>query len=417
MRATILTQCCGTLGLLAFSNGLLLLYLDKLGFSGVAVMACLALPATLRFLLVIPGAYWADRHGKKRLGLIGIAMTVVGYGALGFGSWMEDLWLWVVVLAGVIVFSAGYAFFTSGWYALLDPIGPGDERGCFFGRLRLSWQLVAVFFAGFCMVYLKQDSPLRLFQYVLGVLVAGQALRLVFYLRIPELEKSCDRGEGFWAALFAAVRASGYMSFCSYIFLLGLATVGCQALFGLIEKRVLELGDTDVVWLGNLGMIGAMAGFYLGGKAIDRWSTKPIFLAGHFGYGAILFLFLLRGSLPSTVWVTYLGVLHFAYGVASAAISVGVSTEMLALVPAENKSLSTSVCTTLQAGGGALSGLLIAAVLKLGVLTPTWTLWGLTLSDYDSVLLFCSVAILLLVVTLGLVPSVIGKAQWVPRSD
>jgi hypothetical protein len=65
--------------------------------------------------------------------------------------------------------------------------------------------------------------------------------------------------------------------------------------------------------------------------------------------------------------------------------------------------------------GQALSGLLAAAALKLGFLQPTWQVLGRSLSSYDAILLAYAVLIVLMVVTLGLVPSVIGKSQWIPR--
>ena len=95
--------------------------------------------------------------------------------------------------------------------------------------------------------------------------------------------------------------------------------------------------------------------------------------------------------------------------------SIAVSTEMLALIPVDHKSLSTSICITFIRIGGALSGLLAAWLLQLGVLVEQWTLMGVQLSRYDTILLCSGIGVILLVVTLGLVPSVIHKAQWVPR--
>jgi len=36
------------------------------------------------------------------------------------------------------------------------------------------------------------------------------------------------------------------------------------------------------------------------------------------------------------------------------------------------------------------------------------------MSEYDAILRDCSIAIILLTVTIGLVPSIIRKAQWIP---
>lgn len=128
----------------------------------------------------------------------------------------------------------------------------------------------------------------------------------------------------------------------------------------------------------------------------------------------LVFLFLARECLPVGVLFT-VGLSHLLFGLVYAVSSVAISTEMLALIPPDHKSLSTSLCMVLMRGGGALSGLLAAYALKLGLLRESWTLWGRTMSSYDALLLACGVMVVLLVVTLGLVPSVLNKSQWVPQ--
>ena len=55
-------------------------------------------------------------------------------------------------------------------------------------------------------------------------------------------------------------------------------------------------------------------------------------------------------------------------------------------------------------------------ILKMEFLDESWTLIGLTLSRYDSLLLLCAVMVILLVVTLRFVPSVTQKPQWIPSN-
>ena len=58
-----------------------------------------------------------------------------------------------------------------------------------------------------------------------------------------------------------------------------------------------------------------------------------------------------------------------------------------------------------------MGGVLSAGILKTGALREMWTFGGTTLSQYDSILLGCALLVVLLVVTLGQVPSVIGKGE------
>jgi MFS family permease len=282
--------------------------------------------------------------------------------------------------------------------------------------MRVSWQIVGVIFAGICGLFLGNDSPLWIFQIMLAAVTVGLVLRVMFYRRIPEIEPPVKRKESFMTALGAVVRTPNYASFCAYIFLLMTFTSGVIALFAMVEKNIMGLGDGQVVLLANLGMIGATAGFYLGGKAVDRHGTKTVFLICHFAFGLITALFLFRGLAPQgeTFLMIILGTLHFMFGSVGASSSIAISTEMLALLPEENKSLAASMCSMLQSGGRALSGILAAWIIQTGMLKDEWSLWGQDLCKYDSVLVIYAGMIVLLVVALGLVPSVLRKAEWRP---
>jgi MFS family permease len=416
MRLAIVAQCLGCLGSLAFANNLIFLYLSAHDISRERIVLYLALPMLSDVFVRIPAAYLSDRFGKKRFGLLGLVMTVAGFlGIIGAG-WCPPSLGEALLVAGILVMCSGNAIFSASWFALLSPIVPQTLRGRFFGKLRFSWQTVGIAFGTLCALALHEQSSIGTFQALLAVGAVGLAVRAFVYTRIPELERHEPRGKPLAAAIGTVIRAEGYMSFCSYAFLLSLFTASCPILFGLIEKQIALLGDGQVAWMGNLMMIGAVFGFLAGGKAVDRFGTKPVFLACHFGYGAVLLLFLARGAAPWSILYT-LGSLRFLFGLVGAASSIAISTELLALIPPEDKSLSTSVCMTLARAGGALSGVLSAWVLKLGILQESWVLGGLNLSSYDTLLLACGVMVLILTVTLGLVPSVIRKSEWMPGGD
>ncbi len=67
------------------------------------------------------------------------------------------------------------------------------------------------------------------------------------------------------------------------------------------------------------------------------------------------------------------------------------------------------LCTTLQVAGGGLAGLFSAGAIHLGILSVNWTIIGHTRSAYDAILLINGLLVVMLVVALGLVPSVIAK--------
>jgi MFS family permease len=301
----------------------------------------------------------------------------------------------------------------AGWFALLSPIVPPALRGRFFGRLRMSWQIMGVLFLTICGVVLARDASVSTYQILLGIATLGSVIRIIFYVRIPELDPPAPNPVPVKEALSSVIAAPGYISFCAYVFLLGLCTGGSLNIFGMVEKNVLELNDNLIVWLGNATMIGAIIGFFIGGRAVDRYSTKPVFLVCHFGFGAVLLTFLAR-HLAGTALVPALAGVHLFLGMLLAASSIAISTELLALIPPMNKSLSTTMAGVLLQLSASISGLLAAWVLDLNILADQWKLGGATLSAYDSILALWAILVLLFVVTLGLVPSVIRKAEWMP---
>jgi len=167
-----------------------------------------------------------------------------------------------------------------------------------------------------------------------------------------------------------------------------------------------------VIFLANMTLLGGVLGFYVGGKVVDRIGAKLLFLFCHFGYGIILTLFVVRDLLPIPLFPLLI-VIHFLFGVLTACSSISYSTEMMALIPPIRKSITTSFCSTMIHGGSALSGLLSASAISMGLLAASWPLCGVSRSAYDAVLVFCAALIVLMSVTLGLIPSVVGQ----PKSE
>jgi hypothetical protein len=104
------------------------------------------------------------------------------------------------------------------------------------------------------------------------------------------------------------------------------------------------------------------------------------------------------------------------YGLFNAVSSVAITTEMFGLIGMKSQSLSTAFCSTMVLGGRFLSGIIVSGMLSLKLLRGSWTLANLKLTQYDSILMFLGFSIILLIVTLGLVPSVMGKAKQ-PRNQ
>jgi len=243
------------------------------------------------------------------------------------------------------------------------------------------------------------------------------AIRILFYQQIPELEKPVPPKESLFKTLMNVIAIPDYISFCSYCFLLIFFTTACPQIFSLIEKDVLSFTKTEIVFIGNLLIVGALAGFVLGGRMVDKLGTKYVFMFCHFGFGAIIILFLLRSLLPGKI-IVIVGILTLLFGLVQAASGIAMTSETLVLMPKENKSLAIGLWLTLINAGAGLSGIISSTFLELNLINPEWSLFGLQMSSYDGLLLMFGTMVILMTVTLGLIPSMIRKtpAAWIPQS-
>ncbi|MBU0715176.1 MAG: MFS transporter [Verrucomicrobia bacterium] len=408
MRNAIIGACYKILSTSILTNGLMLIYMTALKLDGTTILLLLSLCNGVMAFSLIPCAHLADVYGKRRITLWGIALCGIGFVFIPLAAWVSAGMVVVLLGLGLALFGIGQAGQMGPWYALLAPIVPAFYRGRFFGAMRVSWQVCAVILAGLIALLLPRETSLPLLAGVLIVLGFSILPWGIYFARIPELERATCSTRNLPRDFGSILRSGGYLPFCAYLFIIALFTGGCLAMFGLVEKQVLGMDDSKVMILANLTMIGAVIGYYFGGKAVDRIGTKPVFLICHFGYGASLALFVMRDSLFLPP-LYLLAVTHAVFGGLAAAGSIAFATEMLALIPAVRKSLSTSICTTMTMAGAALSGLLGAWGIRLGIFSESWTLAGGSRSAYDAVLMVYAVLIVLMTVTLGLIPSVVGR--------
>jgi len=414
LRIIIAGQCAGIVGPLLFGNGFMLAYFLRLGIPAYRVVFLFALMPLILMALTLPFARLSDRLGKKKIGGAGLAVAVAGFLMLSPAAFIPgDRSAWLT--AAILVFSVGNAANGASWFALLSPIVPEEIRGRWFGRMRISWQTTSVLFSLGLAVLLRHRPDLYIFQLVLLATGLLMIVRLLLYAQIPELEPVSACRDGFFNTLGSILKIPGYTRFSVYVFLLAFASSGA-GLLGLLQKEVLGFHDSQLVTMGNLTAIGTVAGFYTGGKTVDRFGTKPVFLCGNLLFSAALAGILLRGWIPLPLTVS-IGVLVFACGAVQGATGIAGTSELLALIPAKNKSVSTGLNITLSAAGTALAGILNGQLLKIGALPATWELFGQVMSPYDVLLAGFMTLSLLMASALGLVPTIRHiRSQWMPQN-
>ncbi len=403
-RAAIWGQCFGVQPQLALVRGLGLLYLNALGVGAGGIVALLSASFLVRGLLSIPAGYWADRAGKRRLGVAGQLLSIAGFGLLAAAPWVPAGWPLVAAAgAGIGIFAAGTALFGGGWFALLSPLLPAAERGRYLGRMRFIRQLAAIAFGVLVAAWLSEATPLAIFQLVFAGLTLCLVIRLLFYRWIPELEATAPGRPGFTAALREVLAIPGFRPFCALVLAMHLAVGALPMVFGLLELEVLAMGDALVWWLGVAITGGHLAGSLSAGSLVDRAGSRTALAVCQGTFILSLVLFLSRGWGPPVFWRALAA--SALFGLARSALDLTVTTELLARVPRANKALATSFCSTVIYLGESLVGLLVARALTLAALGSLAPAGGWP-TRYDAVLM---VLVTLLVALLPLAPVALSR--------
>lgn len=405
-QRAIATQCTGILDALIYGNGVMLAYLALVGISGSATLLLLALPSWIAGLGGIPLAHLGDRAGARWLGDRAIPLNIAGLLLLALASLAPPWAAPALATAGIAIHGLGLAAFGATWMPLLEPIVPTSERGRFFGRLRMSWQAIALL-AALVLAWWLARQPGRWELAAVMLAFAGlQGIRLLVYRGIPDLTaRSSGR---LLPSVLAVTRSPDLLPVGSYLFLIALCTGAVPWLLGLLALEHLGAGAGGVVALGLCGAVGSLAGFAIGGALIDRHGCKAVFLAAHGGFAAILALVLARGLLPWAELTTVYGAM-FAWGAVAGAAGIARTAETMAVSPASARGLGMGILGSLGSTGTAISAAAASAALACGLVAPSWRLAGTTLTAYDALLALAAFGVLAVTVTLGLVPSVFRR--------
>jgi MFS family permease len=418
-KTIIVTQCLGMLGVFLFNNGFYLNYFTKLGFSSATFAMLSAIPGLIGGFLVLPFAFLSDRIGKLRLALAGQVMVVASVVLMMAGGWGAARIALPLVILSLLVFCVGGSLQGAGWFALLSPIIPAAIRGRFFGRLRVTFLTVSILFTMLITGVLKITQSMVAFQGLLAVVVLAGIARFFTYARIPELEREVGnaniRKQSFRKACIQVFAIPGYIQFNSYVFLITLLTAGVPLVFGLMQKDVFRFSESQIMLVGNLLLAGNMAGCGLGGRAVDRFGTRKVFFFAHLAYAIVILVMLSRHWMPWPL-VVHACVCSFLFSLVAAAAGVAISSEVLALIPSSNRSLSTAVNMSLTSWGIALAGIFVSRSIGSHVFSPEWDFLGQRYSAYDSILFGLTALILIMLAANRLVPKIAAKAGFLPRN-
>ena len=408
----IVTQCLGMIPAALFQNGFYLNYFSKLGISSASIALLFALPPLLGTFLLLPFAFYSDRFGKKKLALGGQSLLIASLLAMMAAGWGSLHLAMPLIVLSLVIFSIGGSLQGAGWFALLNPIIPKEIRGRFFGKLRVTFQLVAIAYTLIITRSLAGSQSMLVFQILLSIVFAAAVLRFFTYARIPELEDGqgeTGHRQTLRSAMASVLTIPGYARFNAYIFLITLFTAAMPVIFGLMQKDVFAFTPARITLMGTVFLFGSVIGCGLGGRPVDRHGTRRVLLVSHAAYIVVMLAMLARHWVPWGLPI-HVGGCLLAFSLIGGVAGLAITAEMLALIPSTNKSLSSALTITLYNGGIALSSLLVSHFIGRKIISAEWQMLGHTYTIYDSLILFFAAMALLLLAAIILAPFVMKKS-------
>lgn len=348
-------------------------------------------PNACNLLLLIPLAHYSDLKGKKKIGAIGNGLHAIGFSFFGLIYFFPENALVLSILA-ITLFSFGLTCFLSNWFALLHPLIDPSTRGRFFAWLRISWQIICII-ATFIVAQSLEiyDSN---FTYLIIILIITFALflRIYFYWQVPELETKTLPEGSLKVAILQSFQNKPYRKFCIFIFLYMFFCFSALPFINLFERESLSFTDSQIISMGYIAQLGALVGFWLGARLVDR-SKITFLLNGSVFFSILTLLLFVFSVIKGEYAVLIAGVLTFVYSVTFNSIGIAMTTEAMRLVKSENKSLGISLSMTMTAAGAALSGL-VSSVYLGQAKAFTWNIGSFSLNHYQLYLLICAVGLL-----------------------
>ncbi len=405
LNIIILTQCLGMITGILFQNGFYLNYFSALGISSAHIALLFSIPPLLSALLLLPFAFYSDRFGKKKLALGGQLMLITSLLIMMAAGWVNFSMALSLVILSLAVYSIGFSLQTAGWFALLNPIIPQKIRGRFFGRLRVTFQTVAILYTLFITRTLEANPTMLAFQGLLGLVFVASIFRFFTFAQIPDLENvqgETGHRQTLRKAVVYVLAVPRYVRFNGYVFLITLFTVSVPMIFGLMQKDVFGFSPAQITLMGTLFLVGSVIGCGLGGHFVDHYGIRRVLLITHAACIVIMLSMLARHWIPWNLSIQVGGGM-LSFSLVSGMTGVAITTKSLTLIPATNKSLSTALTMTLSSGGAALSGLLISYFIKRNTASFEWNMLGRAYTAYDSLILFFSATTLLLLAAVSII--------------
>ena len=404
--------CFGAISSTMISDSaIIILFASMLGASDMVSLVTTSLGQVALCLFLLPFSTFINKLGYKRMIIYPsiacfILMTIVA-ASPWFGGHISK----IVFLSALGLFSVSLTMYIAAWFPLLSTVINPARRSHFFGKMRFSWQLVAVIYFLISGLIIGKNPPVWLLQLVVLISAFGMLGRVWQINKIPDIHtENTDNTLNLRQGINDALSNKPLCGFSVYICSLYLAAFATLPLV-YIYLRYLHVADNIVVIISSIALAGSIIGYLLAGRLVDFMGVKRLMLFVHFFFALInIVLFFISNA---GRWnLILIAALLAIYGFCLACSSVAISSEMIAMVSTTNKTISMAFCGTFFAIGKGGSRLLTSLVLGSGMLATKWNIASMEINHYQTLFLFIGCAVAFVCFMLVLVPAIFPKSNY-----
>ena len=386
-------------------TALIVIYFVLLKTSNSLIMFSSAIAGLVQIPLLIPASMLVDRFGVKRMVCVSCLMSCAGYCTMAVAPFAGSFAQYVM-LAGVFIFSSSRPIWSSSWYPVLSDILLPEERGTFFGRMRFSYYILTgtvFYFVGLIMGKTPPVWYLQVATCLTGILALGR----FFFINKIKLSDCKNSKFELKKSFSISIHNSPLVGFSTYCCFFSLAISAIIPLALIYLKQSLGFDAGTVQKLSTMGIAGSVSGFLLYGWVQKKMGMRNLQISVH-----ILWIFVALGFfccfkgmpmlMPFTallLFLSYLGVAWF---------NCCFSQECLALSRPGNTAMAAALANTYNNIGNAVGRTAGSLLLGHGLLASSWQWNGLTVTNFQSIFLFCAAGAVFCLVLLFNLPSVIS---------
>jgi len=347
----------------SFGGAVQVLFAEKIGATASQIGLATAAGPLLTFLQIF-FARLVHKYGKKPLLKRGQLLTASIPWSLFFVPYLyQTFGTGPAVKAMIIIYFAqsisSHLIMASWWPLIYDNLD-ASERGIFFGKLRMSWQMVALCYIIFVAFFFGEQASFLRFQVIFSIGAVLGLLRVFITGTVPEVAPQPEKPAlPLLHSALEPFKNRRFRKSLIYLASIYFSQMLMLPFFALYMKRVLGLADRlTMIYTQVALLVGSFLSVIIWGYLADRFGNRPIYKIGNVGIVICfaLWLFVLPGH---TYIHALMPMLLFVLGVSQAAFDLANIRDIMGALPSEKAPhyfASFSIVAGLSAAAGPIVG-------------------------------------------------------------